>query len=601
MTSSTANKEAELPYCASRWQAIRRRSRCIQVGPVAVGGDYPIRIQSMTTTATQDVFATVAQCLELADAGCEIIRITAPNKSAASALKAISEQIRAAKCSAPLVADIHFLPAAAMEAAKYVEKVRINPGNYADKKKFAVKDYSESDYQIELERLHEAFSPLVLRCKEYGRALRIGTNHGSLSDRIMNRFGDTPLGMVESAMEFIRIAESHQFHNICLSMKASNPKVMIAAYRLAVARMQSEDMHYPLHLGVTEAGDGEDARIKSAIGIGSLLCDGLGDTIRVSLTEDPVNEIPVAQALANKAQHAWQAAAQANPQPPKACRIPEPGIRRPTRALQLGKACTIGAQSVPAIVVDAAKPIRETQAIIQAVCRTQLQPNKCKIEALLLKIESPEDWCTLPHCMRRPNSCARLYPRVSAAIDLSDLEAFDWPDSELCTLTLLQSMQREDAHYAAQLLAFCRQKGFKCALNCSPQALAAEIAAQLAPMGPAGLVLTYCPQTPPASSSEHAIGVYRQLVQVIDQQLPETPIWIRNHPYNALEPQDNYSDRLLEYSLLSGSLLCEGIGDLISIEGEPQTKQAITMAEDLEGARARTSRQNLRPLSAHPV
>ena len=592
MTSAATIQETELPYCASRWQAIRRRSRCIQVGSVAVGGDQPIRIQSMTTTVTQDVPATVAQCLELADAGCEIIRITAPNKAAASALKAISEQLRAAKCSVPLVADIHFLPAAAMEAAKYVEKVRINPGNYADKKKFAVKEYSEADYQIELERLHEAFSPLVLRCKEYGRALRIGTNHGSLSDRIMNRFGDTPLGMVESALEFIRIAESHQFHNICLSMKASNPKVMIAAYRLAVARMQAEDMHYPLHLGVTEAGDGEDARIKSAIGIGSLLCDGLGDTIRVSLTEDPINEIPVAQALARKAQGAWQAAAQAKAQPPEACRIPETGIRRPSRALQLGKGCTIGAQSVPAVVVDAAQPIKETEAIIQAVCRSQLQPNKCKIEALLLKIESPAD---LEHFNPLHEALQTAVPacilELSAVIDLSDLEAFDWPDSELCPLTLLQSMQREDAHYAAQLLEFCRKKGFKCALNCSPQALAEEIAAQLAPMGPAGLVLTYCPETPPAASNEHAIGVYRQLAQVIDQQLPETPIWIRNHPHNALEPQGHYSDRILEYSVLSGSLLCEGIGDLISIETEPQTEQASTLGYNiLQGARARITK-----------
>lgn len=594
MTASISSQQVELPYCPSRSQAIRRHTRCIQVGPVAVGGDQPIRIQSMTTTVTQDVSATVAQCLELAEAGCEIIRITAPNKAAASALKDISEQLRAAKCEVPLVADIHFLPAAAMEAAKYVEKVRINPGNYADKKKFAIKEYSEADYQIELERLHQAFTPLVLRCKEYGRALRIGTNHGSLSDRILNRFGDTPLGMVESALEFIRIAESHQFHNICLSMKASNPKVMIAAYRLAVARMQAEDMHYPLHLGVTEAGDGEDARIKSAIGIGSLLCDGLGDTIRVSLTEDPVNEIPVAQALASKAQQAWQAAAQAQAkvQPPETCRIPEQGVRRPSRALQLGKGCSIGAQNVPAVVVDAAKPISETEAIIQAVCRSQLQPNKCKIEALLLKIETPAD---LAHFTPLYEALQTAVPacilELSASIDLSDLEAYTWPESALCPLTLLQSMQGEDAHYAAQLLNFCRQKGFNCALNCSPQALEAEIAAQLAPMGSENLIFTYCPNIAPTSASMHAVGAYRQLAQVIDQQLPASPIWIRNHPYNALDPQDQYSDRTLEYSVLSGALLCEGIGDLISIEAEPQTEQASTLGYNiLQGARARISK-----------
>ena len=296
---------SNLDYCASRFQAKRRDSRVIHIGNVAVGGNNPIRIQSMTTTNTQDVDATVAQTLALAEAGCEIVRITAPNKAAARALGEISKKLRAAKCDVPLVADIHFLPTAAMEAALHVEKVRINPGNYADKKKFAVLEYTDAAYAEELERLHQAFSPIVLRCKELGRAMRIGTNHGSLSDRLMNRYGDSPLGMVESALEFIRIAESHNYHDICLSMKASNPKVMIEAYRLTAARMAEEGMNYPLHLGVTEAGDGEDARVKSAIGIGALLNDGLGDTIRVSLTEDPIYEVPVARDLADKAMALW--------------------------------------------------------------------------------------------------------------------------------------------------------------------------------------------------------------------------------------------------------------------------------------------------------
>ncbi|MEM8868733.1 MAG: (E)-4-hydroxy-3-methylbut-2-enyl-diphosphate synthase, partial [Verrucomicrobiota bacterium] len=299
-------------YCASRFVAKRRPTHAIHVGHVGVGGSNPIRVQSMTTTNTQDVEATVAQALALAEAGCEIVRITAPNKKAAEALGEISKKLRAAKCEVPLVADIHFLPAAAMEAAKHVEKVRINPGNYADKKKFAVLEYTDAAYNEELERLHEAFSPIVLRCKELGRAMRIGTNHGSLSDRIMNRYGDTPLGMVESALEFIRIAESHGFKDICLSMKASNPKVMIEAYRLVAARMAEASMTYPLHLGVTEAGDGEDARVKSAIGIGTLLNDGLGDTIRVSLTEDPIYEVPVARDLAEKATALWAAQEEAS-------------------------------------------------------------------------------------------------------------------------------------------------------------------------------------------------------------------------------------------------------------------------------------------------
>jgi len=288
-------------YCASLQRTIRRQAAEVKIGSVGVGGDNPIRIQSMTTSDTQDVAATVAQSVALAEAGCEIVRVTAPNVAAARCLRAIRSGLTAAGFGEiPLVADIHFLPSAAMEAVEHVEKVRVNPGNYADKKKFAIREYADSDYERELQRLYEAFSPLVLRAKELGRSLRIGTNHGSLSDRIMNRYGDTPLGMVESALEFVRIAESHGFHGIVLSMKASNPKVMIQAYRLLVEQMDARHRPYPLHLGVTEAGDGEDGRIKSAIGIGSLLLDGLGDTIRVSLTEDSVYEIPVARAIAEK-------------------------------------------------------------------------------------------------------------------------------------------------------------------------------------------------------------------------------------------------------------------------------------------------------------
>src|ERR1035437_5928373 len=296
-----------MSYCASRFRTVRRPTVEVMVGPVGVGGTHPPRLQSMTTSDTQDVAATVKQSIALAEVGCEIVRITAPNVAAAKCLKTIRAQFTAAGFGhVPFVADIHFLPSAAMEAVEHVEKVRVNPGNYADKKKFAVREYSDADYSAELQRLHDSFSPLVIRSRELGRAMRIGTNHGSLSDRIMNRYGDTPLGMVESALEFLRIAEANSFKQIVLSMKASNPKVMIEAYRLLVERMNQEAMDYPLHLGVTEAGDGEDGRIKSAIGIGSLLLDGLGDTIRVSLTEDSVYEIPVARALADKAMSLWK-------------------------------------------------------------------------------------------------------------------------------------------------------------------------------------------------------------------------------------------------------------------------------------------------------
>src|SRR6266516_8229952 len=285
-------------YCLSRFAYQRRRTREVQIGNVAVGGTQPIRVQSMTTTRTQDVDATLAQTIRLVEAGCEIVRITAPTVNDSRAIGEIGRRLRALGIAVPLVADIHFSPAAAMEAAEHVDKVRINPGNFADQKFFRVREYTDEDYAEEIARIEERFTPLVLKCKERGVAMRIGSNHGSLSDRIMNRYGDTPAGMVESALEFVRIARKHDYHDLVLSMKASNPKVMIQAYRLLVARMDEEGLDpYPLHLGVTEAGLGEDGRIKSALGIGALLDDGLGDTVRVSLTEEPEAEIPVARRL----------------------------------------------------------------------------------------------------------------------------------------------------------------------------------------------------------------------------------------------------------------------------------------------------------------
>ncbi len=286
----------------------RRKTREVMVGAVGVGGDNPIRVQSMTTTLTKDVGATVAQTVRLVEAGCEIVRITTPTVQDARALGEAKAQLRAAGVVVPLVADIHFSPAAAMEAADYADKVRVNPGNYADSRQFRVREYTEKEYAAELGRIEERFAPLVLKCKERGIAMRIGTNHGSLSDRIMNRFGDTPEGMCESALEFVRICRKYGYHSLIMSMKASNPKVMIAAYRLLAVRMDEEGMDYPFHLGVTEAGNGEDARIKSAIGIGSLLEDGIGDTIRVSLAEEPESEVPVAFQIARRYEQRNEAA-----------------------------------------------------------------------------------------------------------------------------------------------------------------------------------------------------------------------------------------------------------------------------------------------------
>ena len=296
-------KLEEYQYCPSLFEFKRFETREVSIGTVNFGGDNPLRLQSMTTTDTMDTAGTVAQSIRMIEAGCELVRITAPSKKEAENLRAIKDELRALGYQTPLVADIHFTPNAAEIAAGIVEKVRVNPGNYADKKKFEEIDYTDSSYEAELERIRKRFTPLVLLCKENGTAMRIGTNHGSLSDRILSRYGDTPLGMVESAMEFLRICRDHDYHEIVLSMKASNPQVMVQAYRLLVHYFIKEGMNYPLHLGVTEAGEGEDGRIKSAVGIGALLEDGLGDTIRVSLTEEPEEEIPVARRLAERYVH----------------------------------------------------------------------------------------------------------------------------------------------------------------------------------------------------------------------------------------------------------------------------------------------------------
>ncbi len=287
-------------YCNSLTEYSRYRTREVYIGSIPLGADNPIRIQSMTTTDTMDTKATVEQTIRMVESGCDYVRITAPSKLEAQNLQAIKNELRNRGYEVPLIADIHFTPNAAELAARIVEKVRVNPGNYIDRKKFQTIEYNDDEYNSELERIRERFSPLVKICKEYGTAMRIGTNHGSLSDRIMSRYGDTPLGMVESALEFVRICEEFDYHSVVLSMKSSNPQVMVQAYRLLIKKMEEEGMNYPLHLGVTEAGGGEDGRIKSALGIGTLLEDGIGDTVRVSLTEDPEFEAPVAIRLVNR-------------------------------------------------------------------------------------------------------------------------------------------------------------------------------------------------------------------------------------------------------------------------------------------------------------
>ena len=337
-------------YCNSVTQVSRLITREVSIGGLLLGNGHPVRVQTMTTTDTLNTLATVEQTIRCIEAGAELVRITAPSKKEAENLLHIKNELHKRGYTTPLVADIHFTPNAAEIAARIVEKVRVNPGNYVDKKKFEQIDYTDAEYLEEIERIRERFTPLVTICKEYGTAMRIGTNHGSLSDRIMSRYGDTAMGMVESAMEFLRIARDENYHQIILSMKSSNPQVMVQAYRLLVQQMQvSFGECYPLHLGVTEAGDGEDGRIKSAAGIGTLLEDGIGDTIRVSLTEDPEFEIPVCKDLVKRYTHATTAAASI----PPVERIPyDPFSYSRRKTFAVGN---IGHQQVPVVIADLSK------------------------------------------------------------------------------------------------------------------------------------------------------------------------------------------------------------------------------------------------------
>ncbi|MBM3412582.1 MAG: (E)-4-hydroxy-3-methylbut-2-enyl-diphosphate synthase [Bacteroidetes bacterium] len=348
-------------YCQSQTQYKRLLTREVRIGNLIMGNGHPIRVQTMTTTDTMDTMATVEQAIRCIEAGAELIRITAPSIKEANQLQVIKDQLRERGYDTPLVADIHFTPHAAEIAASIVEKVRINPGNYVDKKKFEQLEYTDAEYEEELDRIREQFTPLVKICLEHGTAMRIGTNHGSLSDRILSRYGDTPIGMVESAMEFLRIARSENFHNIVLSMKSSNPKVMVQAYRLLIRTMYDQFGEiYPLHLGVTEAGDGEDGRIKSAVGIGTLLEDGIGDTIRVSLTEDPELEIPVCQDMIRRYGDNFSS----NAIPPIDTLPYNPFIYNRRKSFPVD---IIGGAQVPVVIADLSTIEEITPAHLQAV------------------------------------------------------------------------------------------------------------------------------------------------------------------------------------------------------------------------------------------
>lgn len=459
-----------------------RITREVRVGMIGVGGSNPIRVQSMLTSDTMDTEACIREAVGLIEVGCEIVRITAPTVKDARNLEHIKAGLRALGHETPLVADIHFKPEAAMEAAKWVEKVRINPGNYADSKKFATREYTDEQYVAEIDRIRERFAPLVTLCKERGIAMRIGTNHGSLSDRIMNRYGDTPLGMVESALEFARLAREQDYHAFVFSMKASNPKVMIEAYRLLVARLAAEgaDWNYPVHLGVTEAGDGEDGRIKSAIGIGSLLADGIGDTIRVSLTEDSIHEIPVAQALARRG----MARAKITPKP-EASFDPFSYHRRASERLEVGGIPLGGEETVRVFTTQA------------------------KWNALAHKLDKLGDF--KPEIVIEQSGALALDPRDDAA------------------LARLQS-------------------------------------------APATLV------TIADGVDLPVISAYRLLAARIPAQ---HPILLKDTFSPATGPGADFLSTLLTASASIGSLLCDGIGDAILVQGEEAPGQSLRLSYNI--------------------
>jgi len=501
----------ELSYSENPYAYRRRKTRQVKVGNVDVGGDNPIRVQSMITCDTMDTEASIQQTIELANVGCEIVRITAPTVKDARNLEQIVKGLRERGCNVPTVADIHFKPEAAMEAAKWVDKVRINPGNYADSKKFVIREYTDEQYAGELNRIRERFSPLVDLCKKRSIAMRIGTNHGSLSDRILNRYGDTPLGMVESALEFARIARDMDYHDFIFSMKASNPKIMIAAYRLLVARLNElgPDWNYPLHLGVTEAGEGEDARIKSAIGIGSLLADGIGDTIRVSLTEDSPHEIPVARALIENIERT--SGSQLSTLNPQLSFDPYSYQRRASDTLAIAGIGNSGQR----IKLGGAELIR-------------VVVKKANFDKIAHKIEKMGDY--KPEIIYENAGIVEIDPRDETAIAKLNAER----SPRFVTVS-------DDVDLAV-IPAFRLLAG---KLHSRHPILLKDVLSRGEEMLDTGY-------------------------SMLDKEI--------QHPVSSIQHQPDFLTRLLSASTNIGSLLCDGIGDAILVQGEEAPGQALRLS-----------------------
>jgi len=581
-----------LPYVANVFAPRRRPTRIVHVGDVALGGDQPIRVQSMTTTDTLDTTGTADQVERLVDAGCEIVRITAPSLKEAQNLRAIAAELRRRGVRVPLVADIHYTPSAALEAAQHVEKVRINPGNFADKKKFAVRDYTDSQYAEEVERAAARFRPLVRRCAELGRALRIGTNHGSLADRIMNRYGDTPQGMVESALEFLDVCEDEGFRDVVFSMKASNPQVAIHAYRLLAARLEERAARdagtppgrflapsYPFHVGVTEAGDGEDGRVKSAIGIGALLEDGLGDTIRVSLTEDPVKEIPVAIALARRSEARWRATPR-HPQPPGADFVDDPFAHQRRNSRSVGhEPLRLGGSNPVRVEIELGPVPDAPQRAVAALASSLARAKDVRCEGLGVDVFDTPDAERLDAFAR---ALREVLPDLPLVVRAEARIAERYAGSGRRLVALAGALVEDD-----ELLAVARAARARGAL------LEWELRAALGDVP--GLIDRVLEASARAGLEDFALSVDAEppvhAVRIAVARLrargaADVPVLLR---YRR-GAQEDPATSLLGAAVDLGAPLADGIGDGVSLGGWDDPAVALSLGyRILQGARLRTS------------
>ena len=573
-------------FTLDAWRTVRRPTREVRVGDIGIGGSNPLRLQSMTIADTLDTRAVTDEICALVAAGSEIVRVTAPNRTCAENLAVIQSELRRRNVRVPLVADIHFTPQAALIAAEAVQKVRINPGNYADRKLFKKREYSDSEYSRELERLEAAFRPLVVRCKELGVAMRIGTNHGSLSDRILNRYGDTPLGMVESALEFVRICEQHGYHDLVLSMKASDVKVMVQAYRLLAQRMRELDMRYPFHLGVTEAGSGLAARIKSSIGIGALLRDGIGDTIRVSLTEDSVAEIPVARALARHAEAAATAAPHADkPRAASPAWDPFRFERQATTSLETTgeRLATDVPPRIEVVLAADGRSDPDLDAILDAASAADL---------VLLRVTPATSQAQLDRLRQRAADTGRA-PRLGIEVAAHTLLApplaheLTQPWARLAVVLTRDDLEAEPARALGAALADARPLlQYTLAVAAAEQLRAGQavLAHQRAGTLPAG-ALALC-----GGGATRLLHAWRAVLADVPAGTLPPPVVLR-WAAAAPRPGDSHAGWAeLECATDAGALLVDGIGAALQLEaGADPTRSAELAREILQASRLRLS------------